>query len=53
MSCVLYRELKSIILKLKIKLIGTIVKNIISNILYSVKPNILNIKYKKPIFKEV
>ena len=53
MSCVSYKELKSIILKLKIKLAKIIVKNIISNTLYKIKPSILNIKYKKLIFKKV
>ena len=42
------------ILKLEIKLVGIIIKNIISKILrIKVKLKILNTKYKKPIYKEV
>ena len=48
-----YKELRFIILKLKIKLIEIIIKNIISNILYKVKSSVLNTKYKKLIYKEV
>ena len=53
MNYVSYKELKSIILKLKIKLVGIIDKNIINNILYNIKPGVLNAEYKKLIFKEV
>ena len=53
LSCVLYRELRFIILKLKIELVGATIKNIVNNILYGVKSGVFNIKYKEPIFKEI
>ena len=53
LSCVSYKELRSIILKLEIKLIKVIVKDTISNILYNIKLGVFSAKYKKPIFKEV
>ena len=40
-------------LKLEIKLIKIIIKIIINNILYKIKFSVLNIKYKKLIFKKV
>ena len=40
-------------LKLGIKLVGIIIKDIISNRLYKVKFSIFSTKYKEPIFKEV
>ena len=48
-----HKELRFIILKLEIKLIGVTVKNTISNILCEIKSGVLNIKYKESIFKEV
>ena len=53
LSCVSRKELRFIILKLEIKLAGIIIKNIINNILYKIKPSILNTKYKEPIFKKI
>ena len=53
LSYVLYRESRSIILKLKIKLVEVIVKDIISNRLYRVKPSVFSAKYKELIFKEI
>ena len=46
LSYVFYRELRFIALKLEIKLVEAIVKNIIDNILYKIKPGVLNTKYK-------
>ena len=53
LGCVSCRELRFIILKLEIKLIGVIIKDAVSNILYRVKPNIFSTEYKELIFKEV
>ena len=47
------RELRFIILKLEIKLVGVKIKDIVGNILYKTKSNILNIKYKELIFEEI
>ena len=49
-----YNKLRFIILKLKIELIEIIIKSIVNKIpRIEIKPKILNIKYKKPIYKEV
>ena len=53
LGCVSYKELRFIILKLKVKLIGAIVKDIINNILYKIKPATFSTKYKELIFKEI
>ena len=53
MGCISCRELKSIILKLEIKLVEVIVKDVINNILYRVKSGVFNIEYKELIFKEI
>ena len=54
LGCVSYNKLKSIILKLKIKLVGATVENIINKILcIEIKSRVLNTKYKKLIYKEV
>ena len=54
MNCVSYNKSKFIILKLKIKLTGAIVKDIINKTLYiKIKFGVFNTKYKKPTFKKV
>ena len=53
LGCVSYKELKFIILKLKIELVEITIKNIINNILYKIKLGVLNTKYKELTFKEV
>ena len=54
LGCVSYNKLRFIILKLEIKLVGAIIENIISKILYiEIKSRVLNTEYKKPIYKEV
>ena len=54
MGCVSYNKLKFIILKLKIKLVGAPVENIVNKILYvKIKFEVLNTEYKKPLYKEV
>ena len=51
---VFYNKLRFIILKLEIKLIGAIIKDIINKILYiKIKSKILNTEYKEPIYKEI
>ena len=53
MSCVPYNKLKFIILKLKIELVGAIIKNIISKTLrIKIKSKVLSTEYKEPIYKE-
>ena len=53
LNCVSYNKLRFIILKLKIKLIETTIKNIISKTLYiKIKPKVLSAKYKRPTYKK-
>ena len=54
MGYVLYNKLKLIILKLEIELIRAIIKSIINKTLYiKIKPGVLSIEYKEPIYKEI
>ena len=53
LGCVSYRQLRFIVLKLKIKLAEAIIKDVISNILYKVKLGVFSAKYKELIFKKV
>ena len=54
MDYIFYNELRFIVLKLEIELLGVIVESIISKILYvEVKSSVLNVEYKKLIYKEV
>ena len=54
LSYISYNKLRSIILKLEIKLVGAIVKDTVSEILcIEIKSKIFNTEYKKPIYREI
>ena len=54
LSYVSYNKLRSIILKLEIKLIRAIIKDVINKTLYiKIKSGVLSAEYKKPIYKKV
>ena len=53
LGCVSYNKLRSIALKLEIKLAGAIVKGAVGDTLrIRVKLRVLGAKYKEPIYKE-